>query len=349
MDMLFHVLWIVTFILHMLFVNAALGGTLLAALAEVPGLKVRNAAALFTDVNAWAIPLAIAFGFPPLLFMQLLHGRLFYSAAPHVAAGWLAMLVLLAMAYGGQVAGRARLRGGRNAFALLSIAALLFVAVAAVQVAVHLLQVQPALWEAASRNGWIVLGDRTFVPRFLHFVLAGVSLAGALAMRQGIKRAEGGDRTEAAALARFGSRVALYATIAQLLAGFWLVSALPRAVLIGLMRGGGATMVPLTLGILLGLVLLILLAQLSDPLSTPRKARHVTEMLLGAIILMVVTRHQVRDLYLATWEGNSLPAVSPQWGVFLVLLLAFLACTGVILLAGIKARKDRPKDSGERA
>ena len=347
---LFHVLLVATFLLHLLFVNAVLGGTLLAATASFAGKRLRPLAVLFVEMNSWTISLAITFGVAPLLFLQVLYGRFFYSATILVARGWLGMIVLLTMAYYLNYVVKGRLRKGGDAPLLLAVEALLFLAIAAIQVAVYLLQVQPALWDAASRNGFAILSDPTFAPRFLHFVLAAVSLAGALAMRQGIRAAEAGkDRADADALARFGQKAALFATFLQMADGVWLLLVLPRPVLIGLMKGGGATMGPLTLAILLGLGLLVLLAQLSDPLAAPKKARHVTELILGAILLMVVTRHQVRGLYLAVSGAVGQPAEAPQWGMFFAFLAAFAACLALTVYACVRAWKDRPMGPGETA
>jgi hypothetical protein len=347
---LFHVLWVATFVIHLLFVNAVLGGTLLAAAASFAGKRLRPLAVLFVEMNSWTISLAITFGIAPLLFLQVLHGRFFYSSTILVARGWLGMLVLLTVAYYLNYVVKARLRSGGDAPALLAVEAFLFLAIAAIQVAVHLLSVQPSLWEAASRSGFVILSDPSFAPRFLHFVLAAISLAGALAIRQGIRAAEAGkDRADADAMARFGQKAAFFATFLQMADGVWLLLALPRPVLRGLMRGGAATMGPLMLAILLGLGLLVLLAQLSDPLAAPKKARHVTELILGAILLMVVTRHQVRGLYLAVSGVSGQPAEAPQWGMFLAFLAVFVACIALTVFACARAWKDRPAGPGETA
>src|SRR5512140_1075383 len=77
---LFHGLLGATFLVHLLLVNAVLGGTLLAAAAQAVGKRLRPAAVLFVEMNTWTISLAITFGVAPLLFLQLLYGRYFYTA-----------------------------------------------------------------------------------------------------------------------------------------------------------------------------------------------------------------------------------------------------------------------------
>ena len=114
------------------------------------------------------------------------------------------------------------------------------------------------------------------------------------------------------------------------------------------MRGGAATMVPLTLSILAGLGLLVLLAQVRDPLADGKKVRHALELLLGAVILMTVTRHQVRGLYLALAGGAGEPAVSPQWGAFALFLGSLVLCVGLAVYAVVRSLRDRPVD-GEGA
>ena len=101
-------------------------------------------------------------------------------------------------------------------------------------------------------------------------------------------------------------------------------------------------MVPLTLSVLLGFGLLMLLAQVSNPLAEAKKARHVTELILGAILLMTVTRHQVRGLYLAVSGATGQPVIAPQWGIFFVFLATFVLCIGLVIFAVIKAVQDRP-------
>ena len=340
---LFHLLWVVTFLVHLIFVNAVLGGTFLAAAAQLTGRRLRKVAVFFVEMNSWTISLAITFGIAPLLFLQVLYGRFFYTGTILLAWGWLGMLGLLTVAYYTNYLVKARLRSGGDAPVLLVVETLLFLAIAAIQVAVHLVHVQPSLWATSLRSGWAVLADPSFVPRFLHFVFAAISMAGALLIRQGVKSvSKGGDREEADALARFGSKVALWATLLQMADGFWLLLSLPEKVLKGLMRGGASTMVPLTIAVLLGFGLLVLLAQLGDPLSAPKKARHLTELLLGAIVLMVVTRHQVRGLTLALAGPLSVPAVEPQWGIFALFAAAFAVCLGLTIFACVRAMKDRP-------
>jgi len=344
---LFHLLWLLTFAVHVVGVNVVLGSSILGTFAALDRDRAfgRPVARLFAEVNTWAISLTITFGIAPLLFLQVLYGRLFYSATVILAPAWLGLLLLLMAAYYLTYAAKFRLRAGKGAALPLGVSALLFLAVAAIQVVVHLLSVQPGRWEAALASPWAAFADRAFLPRFLHFVLASVTLAAILVAWLAVRRPPAeAERAAAAARASWGTKLALLATLLQLVAGLWLTISVPRDVLLGLIRGGAATMAPLTLGIAAGFGLLVFLARVRDPLADRSSVRRSLELFGLAMLLMLVTRHQLRDIYVAVAKAGAAPATASQWGVFAVFLVAFVACAALAILALRRAATDRPGD-----
>ncbi len=343
---LFHVLWVVTFLLHMLFVNVVLGGSLLATFA---GSGRRGLQSFFVNANSWAISFAITFGIAPLLFVQVLYGRFFYTATILVAGSWLGMLGLLTLGYYLNYLAKFRLQKDQGPGLALPVAALCFVLISVIQVMVNLLHLQPSRWEGVWTQAAHALADPTFVPRWLHFLLASLAMAGALAAYVAVRRSRSeGQTPELADMARFGVKVALYTTVVQLVVGFWLLLALPSPVLSGFMKGGAATTLPLGLGILAGIGLLVVLAQIREPLAEATKVRRVMEFLVGAVVLMIVTRHQLREVYLAEWKPLEGAQVAPQWGVFLVFLVTFVVGVALTVYAMFKAATDKP-GAGEPA
>jgi cytochrome bd-type quinol oxidase subunit 1 len=277
-------------------------------------------------------------------------GRFFYTATVLVAWAWLGMLVVLTAAYYLNYVAKFRLRAGKSAGVVVGLEAALFVVIAAIQVAINLLHLQPGRWEQVADRAWAALGDPTFVPRFLHFVLAAVAMAGALAAFVAVRRAaRGGDAHALGGMARFGVRAALVATLLQLVAGIWLLLAVPEEVLKAFMRGGAATMAPLGVGILAGLVLLIVLAQITDPIAQRAKVRRVAELTVGAIVVMIVTRHELRGVYLAKARAGEQLAVAPQWGPLALFLAVFVLCVGLTIYALVRAAHDRPAPGEEAA
>jgi hypothetical protein len=335
---LIHLLWVVTFSVHLLMVNAVLGGTVLSAVALVRGRAGarRGVAAWFASINTWGISFAITFAIAPLLFMQLLYGRFFYSATILLAGAWLSMLGLLTVAYYLNYLVKHALRTGGTPVLLVLVQALLFLTIAAIQVAASLLQQRPDRWSAVADAPWAVLGDPAVIPRYLHFVLAAVAMAGGVLswwrMRSGELDAE----------ARLGIQAALGATALQFPVGFWMLFALPREVLLGFMRGGVGTMMPLTLGILIGVGAMVVLALGLSPLARPRLVRHATELIAGTMVLMVITRHQLREVYLAGANQGVSVTVAPQWGVIGLFGLCFLGVGVLVAVAFVRAVRHRP-------
>ena len=333
------VLWIVTFLLHLLCVNAAMGGALFAMLLpmRLAGESRRVATLHFVNVNSWALSLAITFAIAPLLFLQVLDGRYFYTASILVAPAWLGLLAILMLAYYLNWLAKFRLRGGKSAAALVGLTGVLYLAIAGIQTAVHLISVQPGLWDAILVRPAVVLADPTFPPRFLHFILAAIAMAAILPAAW--PRPLGDAAPEAA---RFGLRVSLVATLLQFVAGLWLLGALPRPVLTALVAGGAATLAPLGVGVLAGLGLLMILVKAAAAPGDVRLARVALGAFAAAALFMIVTRHQVRDLYLAGTRASEHLVVAPQWGVLSLFLLVFVGCAGLTVWAVYRAATDRP-------
>ncbi|MDW7968517.1 MAG: hypothetical protein RMI39_10410 [Thermoanaerobaculum sp.] len=343
---LFHVLWVVTFLLHMLAVNLVLGGSVLATLA---GSRLRNLQSFYVNVNSWAISAAITFGIAPLLFVQVLYGRFFYTATILVPGLWLGMLGLLTVGYYLNYVAKFRLQKGASAGVALPLSALCFVLISVIQVVVNLLHLQPQRWEGVWTGAQSAFADPTFLPRWLHFLLAALAMAGVVAAYVAVRQAKAGAATpELTDMARFGVKTALATTVVQLVVGFWLLLALPSPVLTAFMRGGVATTLPLGIGILAGLGLLVVLASIRDPLAEGVKVRRSAEFLVGAVVFMIVTRHQLREVYLAEWKPLEGAQVVPQWGIFLVFLVTFLIGVGLTVYAMVRAATDKPQ-AGEPA
>jgi len=340
---LFHVLWVLTFLVHLVFVNMVMGGSVLAALVGSNRPGAREIQSFFAEVNGWAISFAITFGIAPLLFMQVLFGRFFYTATILLAWWWLGMLGILTLGYYLNYIVKYRLKAGRSVRAILIVEAVCFLQIAGIQVAINVLHLQPGRWESVARQAGAALLDPTFVPRFLHFVLAAVAMAGTVLAFAATRRAAAtADREACLGMARFGLRAAFVATALELANGFWLLLALPRAVLGEFMRGGSATMIPLTGGILLGVLLLVVLSRITDPLAQAKDVRRVAEVLVATVVFMVLTRHQLRGIYLAPWRSDEQLAVATQWGPLALFLAVFVLCVGLTIYAIARAVKDKP-------
>jgi len=332
---LFHVLLVFTFVLHVLFMNLTLGGTILAAFSQVfSGGKAGDyrtvLASRLMGINVYGISLTITSGVAPLLFIQLLYGQYFYTATILLSWMWFGFLVILILGYYATYV--YKFRGvpakGSGGTVWLCLSAVMFLLIAMVHVAVNLVHAQPGKWAAFAEDPWSVLGDSTYVVRLLHFVLAAIAMSALVIVYWAVRRAKAGEDVELnTEIASYAWKWALLMTALQIADGFALLMLLPRDVLLGLMRGGAATMVPLSIAILLGIGLLMMLSRVQDPVASPKMVHGSLGTLLLVIALMSVTRHQVRILYLEPMTSNFTLESAPQWGNFL-----FFA---VLLVAGL--------------
>lgn len=331
---LFHVLLVFTFFLHLIFMNLTLGGTIMAFVSH---LRARGRvddpngvlAARLTAVNTYAISLAITTGVAPLLFVQVLYQQYFYSGTILLGWSWFALLVLLLIGYYAAYLHKS-FRGP-----WLGVSSVMFFAVAMVHVAVHLVHVQPDQWSAFSVSSWRVLGDPTYWPRLAHFVLAAVTFAALVAAWWAVRRARAGDAVETnSRIAATAWQWALWATVLLVVDGFILLALLPKPVLLGLMRGGLATLGPLTLAIVLAVGLLVMLARSGRPVEHPGLVSGTLAALTLAVAIMAVTRHQTRVLYLEPSTSRFQADIVSQWGtfgLFVVVLLIGLATVFVMV------------------
>ena len=343
---LFHGLLVLTFFLHLLFMNLTLGGTLMAAVAQLTaGGRADDyrttLAARMSGINSYGIAFTITTGIAPLLFVQVLYQQTFYPATMLIGSVWLGLLAVLGFGY--YAAYLYKFRGaptkGAGGTVWIVVAAVLFFVIAMIQVAVNLIHAQPDTWLAIADHPWSVLGDRTYTVRLLHFVLGAVGLSAALTAWWAVRRArDGGSRR-----GRSGS--AKRTSPATPGAGRWRRSSSRSSTASSswswcrstpaLMQNLWAA-IPLTVAILLALGLLMMLAQVRNPVEKPGAATGVLATIVLLLAVMSITRHQVRLLYLEPVTSRIDQLAAPQWGnfaLFAVLLVVALATVGWMVRA----------------
>lgn len=352
---LFHTLVVFTFFLHALFMNLTLGGTLLATVAQfASGGRAGDFRSVIArrlmGVNAYGISLAITTGVAPLLFVQLLYQQYFYTATILIGWVWLSFVVMVMVGYYAAYAYKFRSlpRGGAGGSLWLAISTAMFLLVAMIHVAVHLIHAQPGKWPAAAANPVSILADPTYLPRLLHFVLAATGFSALVtawwAMRQA---AAGNDVAVNTHIARWSWRWALGTTLLQVADGFLLLFVLPHDVLLGLMRGGVATLAPLTISVLLGVGLLMMLSRVSNPVEKPGLVSGTLAAMFLTIAVMSMTRHQVREIYLAPTASQYSIGTDPQWANFVLFALLLIAGLATVLYMVRRVLVDRA--AGERS
>ena len=271
--------------------------------------------------------------------MQVLLGRFFYTATVLVGWAWFGMLGLLIVGYYLNYVAKVPPAGRHGRRRILVVEAVCFLGIAATQVAVNLLHMQPARWKAVADSAWAALADPTFLPRLLHYVLAAVTMAGALVAWGRCAGAASRGRRRHGAL-RHSRRPRRHPL--QLLDGFWLLLALPEEVLQGAHEG----------------------RRRDDGAVFPRRAPGArADRGPGAdhgpagAGRGCAPRGRAADGG-GRGHGDDAPpaaralpgaaradermAVQPQWDVFALFLVTFLVCVGLTVWALVRAATDRP-------
>jgi hypothetical protein len=216
-----------------------------------------------------------------------------------VAWLWLAIVPLIVVGYYAVYLYKFEVGAPGGKTLWLGIAGLSFVAVALIQVLVNVLQLTPPRWVAVATAVGAVFHDPTVLPRYLHFVLASLAVAGMFLAVVGVERANRTPDPFFGWLARRGLLWAVVATALQMIDGFWLLFALPRELLIALVGGQAWPTLHLALGMGLGFLALILLSGLREPERQRTLVRFTAGAVGVTVFAMIGLRDVVRAMYLS--------------------------------------------------
>jgi len=231
---LFQILLPFTFALHAVFMNFALGGTLVLPVLWAVGRRRQRADLVDVASAGMAfLPIAVSFtittGVAVLLFVQVVYGHFFYTANILLGWQWLSLLAYLAVGFYLVYYARALMLEGRGALALI---AMLLVAVSFLMVA-HIfnnnavLSLRPDLWRAMYDGGTKHARDSMWTPRYLHSIVGSVAVTGLWLAVLGRCSHTLHEAARRAAVVT-GLWIALVATVLQVVTGFWFFVALER-------------------------------------------------------------------------------------------------------------------------
>ena len=338
-------LGVMTLMIHLLFINVALGGSILVLYSRLRSAGRPEEGGL-PGLLAGKIPIALAagitFGVAPLLFFQVLYGHFFYSSSILMAVFWIMVIPLLILGYYGAYI-HARKGVKAPALATAAIAAtvivLLYIAFAFQNNISLMLHPGKWLFYFTNRKGTLLnLSDPALWPRFFHFITASVAVAGlfsatvwSIRQRRGVEGA--GEKIIS------GLRIFAFTTMVQVVFGFWFLLALPREVMMQFMGGNVLYTVMLSAGIILALagIMTAILGRLALTIGT----------LLATVAVMIFLRTCLRYAYLEKYfQVTNLP-LSAQYDVlllFLVILVSGLIIVGTMLrwIVGSEKRKGAP-------
>jgi len=343
-------LLLLTFFLHLLFMNTLLGGTVVAFACGLRQKRSAFAAQLGRELGR-VLPVVFAFtitlGVAPLLFLQVIYGHLLYASSILMAVPWLGIILLVLLAYYGVY--YFSLRGTTrpaSTVAVLGVAALLLAGVAHIYTNNFTLMLTPERWlslYAQHPSGWnLNWADPTVFPRYLHFVLAALAIAGLYLVVKGLRQRESAYGRW---LIKQGAQLFVTPTMLNYLVGFWFLLKLPTDVRMTFLGRNAWATALLGIGMLLPLAAIVHLTLARSNESPVRQAVIGIGSGVLTVAIMVGIRDILRNAYLAPiFRPEGLQA-APQWGVitlFLVVFLAGLATLFYMLRALARAPKAAP-------
>jgi hypothetical protein len=346
-----------TFIMHIIPMNVVLGGGFLTvALVWYGRAKQRADISRLAADTAKTIPAAaaatITLGVPPLLFLQVLYGPLFYTSAVLIAWPWLMVVGMLIVGYYSYYFFTLYKDGeGRLLVWPGLIAAFFYLGISFMYSNVMKLMIQPERFGPmfAEKAGGLMLhfGDPAFWPRWLHFFVGAVAVSGVLIMVIGLVfRRKEPDYGNLAI--RIGGLTFVITTLVQMTVGVWHLLALRREVMLAFLGGDSTATAYLVVAIVTALVAMLLILRAAKGKSPLGMTISGGVFLLVTIVLMVLMRSFVRTAYLGEKYIVTARDVAPNWfvvGIFFMLLAGGLAIVGWMLHAGI-TRKGLDQPAG---
>jgi len=341
---LLQALLFITFVLHIIPMNMTLGGLVILAHSEMSG-KVSE------PVRRWVtgyLPVTVAFtvttGVAPLLFLQVLYGQLFFPAAVIIAWAWFAVIIALLLGYYGVYAyalASDRLGRWRGWVIIGSTVLFLYVAFAFNNV-ITLMSTPFRWWELWQERNPSVhfnlnIWDPTLFPRFGHFVLGAVAVAGLITALYGSILLRKGEEA-GKELVRNGVSWFVGATVLNYFVGAVFLFTHEQPVWRAFIGNDMLATILLWGGVALSVVALIfaiLARKVEQPFSFTVIAIVMT---LLSIVTMAGVKFMVRSMLIARhaplFNLKEMP-VQPQWGIivlFVILLLAGLWVVAWMLL-----------------
>ncbi len=330
------ILWgllIFTFMLHLLAMNFVVGGSVIGAVTawlRRGGGRPHHKALVrwLTHAMPIALSLTITFGVAPLLFLQVLYGRLFFTSSVLIGWYWFAVVPLVMVAYYGTYLLAFKSDSlGRRVEWIRWLTILIFVTIGFIFSNNMSLMLRPDLFRAIYASGGAAhdnLSDPTLWPRYLHFMLAAVAIGGMWVSAYGLvcrrRQPEFGHWAM-----RYGANWFSGVTALNVFMGFWFLFSLPEETMARFMGQVPVATTVLGLGIFAGMATMTLMFLAAN---APRPAPLVGGGIGGLVITvvcMVLVRDQVRRGALATMNFEPVLWVEPQWAnitLFLVLLVA---------------------------
>jgi hypothetical protein len=326
---LFTILHWLTFSLHLTAMNILFGGLLILLIFKSnPANKALFPA--MTSMFPTTMAATITLGVAPLLFLQVMYGKFFYSASIIAGWNWLLIIPVVLVVYYllYMVAMRENITvSGKIKLLMIVLVGFIYVSYTLTLISdlTEKPDLLPELYQAS--GGWIAFSPN-FVEtlfRWLHMISGALAVAGIFMQLLSIYHKKlKGDRD----LLQLGSRSFLHGVILATLFGLIYLFTWDVEVIKTFLKSPGLHAI---IGaIVLNVIALVLVFRIVKSERPHLKIWTAAVSVFAGVFCMVIARHSLRLIHL---KGHFDPAAltyNPQWSVFLMFLLSFLV--GLVIL-----------------
>lgn len=308
------------FLIHIILINSILGLGFII-------LSKWNKKQKFFEITkplAKKIPILFAIGInmaiPALLFLQVVFGHLFYASSILMGTFWILIIPLLTIAYYSSYYHYRKFETSSYSKHALAVMILIILYIGFVLVNNLSMMEIPQTWDNyfSNRKGTILLWSVTSIyPRFLHFLVASLAIGGIFYSLYFSKKTDSRDKVKE------GLKIFAYATMVQIIVGFWFLLSLPRDIMLKYMGGDLIATVFLVIG--------IITAFISIFASLRGNLKGSILFLLLTLVGMVINRYNLRIFQLGENFKVSHLKLSAQWDIFIIFLLILLLGVAVIV------------------
>lgn len=314
----FEWLIVVSFLLHIVFVNITVGSSSLAVYQEIKGIRTKNKlydrlAEQLAHHTSVLKSIAVVLGVAPLLLISVIYTQYFYPSTILIGKAWLSLLIILILAFlllylykfTWSKWSHTYYKRFHVLIGSLGSALLLFVPLIFIVNVVSMLY--PDMW-AESKGFFHAL---TYYPqvwqRYFHFILASFALSGFYLYfwnNRLIKKDKNDDKASVRMYTqgkRLGLQVMIYSTALQFIAGFWLLLQFEPEIRL-LYLGEDLLLTGLLIAsIILTMVLLGFLFML---LKQDRRKYFILSLTTFVLVLGLMgwMRHELRETYLDPYQ-----------------------------------------------
>lgn len=323
----FQVLSLLTFPLHLLAMNAMLGGLVLGVIQRLRGGVVqRQLAYRIAQATPLVIALVVNLGVAPYLFLQVLYGQFIYTSSIIIGICWILVVPLLMLAYYGAYLYDFKFSSlGWGGVVIAAVCCLVFIAIAAVFSSNMLLMGLPGQFGryfSHMDGSLLMIAHSAFVPRYLHMVLGAFAIGGLFVALLGRFQAERNLHLAEHAQ-EYGMRAFLFFTVINIVVGLVYLIVLPREQMLLFMgRDMGAT-------IAFAIAMLLTVGVIMT--AWKRKLWLTIGHAVALVYVMAFMRAWLRSGYLHRYFTLDQLQVVPQYSpmvFFFVTLLFGLICLG---------------------